>query len=93
MLHRFKPIISNKYLIVGMLFSVIAIGLFSMSASLFFEHQKCTLVWNDKHRLPPYMGGQWCGDELVVLSHNFLILGVGMSSVTITMLVIYFKKW
>ena len=83
----------NKYLIIGISFSVIVVGLFSLSVYLLFEHSKCALVWNDKNRLPPYLGGQWCGDELIVLSHNVSILGVGMSGATITMLVIYFKKW
>jgi|GEM_PF-4075581 hypothetical protein len=83
----------NKYLIVGISFSVITIALFSLSVYLLFEHSKCALVWNDKNHLPPYMGGQWCGDELVVSAQNVSIVGIGMSSVTITMLVIYFKKW
>ena len=92
-MNKVESIKINKYLIIGISFLVIAAGLFSLSINLILEHSKCALVWNDKNRLPPYMGGQWCGDELIVLSQNVSILGIGMSSVTITMLVIYFKKW
>jgi hypothetical protein len=92
-LNKVESIKINKYLIIGLSFSVFAIGLFSLSAYLFLEHSKCALVWNDKNHLPPYMGGPWCGDELIESSRNVSILGTGMSSVTITMLIIYFKKW
>ncbi len=90
-LYRSKSAISNKYFIIGILFSVIAIGLFSLSVYLFLEHQQCAPIW-DKIPPPPYLGGGWC-DAIVESSHNILILGVGMSSVAITMLVIYYKKW
>lgn len=92
-LNKAESVKINKYLILGLSFSVFAMGLFFLSAYLFLEHSKCALVWNDKNRLPPYLGGQWCGDELIVLSNNVSILGIGMSSVSITMLIIYFKKW
>jgi len=92
-LNKIESIKINKYLIVGISFLVIAMALFSQSIYLLFEHSKCALVWNDKNHLPPYMGGQWCGDELVVSAQNVSLAGIGMSGGTITMLVIYFKKW
>lgn len=91
MCNKVESIKINKYLIIGISFSVIAIGLFSLSVYLFVEHQKCAPTW-DKVPPPPYLGGGWC-DAIVGSSHNFLILGLGMSSITITMLIIHFKKW
>ncbi|HEX5457250.1 MAG TPA: hypothetical protein VFX64_02560 [Candidatus Nitrosotalea sp.] len=92
MLYAFKSVLSNKYFIIGMVFSIITIGLLSLSAFLFLEHQQCAPIW-DKVPPPPYLnGGEWC-DAIVGSSHNFLILGMDMSSVAITMMIIHFKKW
>lgn len=76
---------------MGILFSVIALGLLSLSGYLFLEHQECAPIW-DKIPPPPYLGGGWC-TSIVISFHNFSILGIGMSSIAVTMLVIYFKKW
>ncbi len=90
-MYRYQETVSNKYLIIGISFSIVTMGFFFHSASQFLEHQKCFAIW-DKH--PDWLGpGRDRCDEFGVSSHNDLTYGIGTSAVAITMLVIFFKKW
>ena len=86
-----KLLFSNKYLFLGVLFSIVTIVFFIQSMIQFFDYQTC---YNFLNAHPSWMGAHWeaCYAERDLVQDN-LLLGINTSSAAITMIVIYFKQW